>query len=427
MPLLAQDTDARDVGRSADGRQVAAERRAAEQPVVHDFRVDAEIHGDDGYDGEHGGRVGDIVNERRENNRHPDYNGVDDEHAARAAADLRYRVADYINNARVLYAAYDDEKTGQQEDGVVIYLLECIFDKLCVLAEQLADYADKEEEHADKTVGYLGLVELTLGRVALVGDERNGDEADNSRNKQEGRELVLNLGALVYMYFVILLAEHEEDYQRAKGFHAKRTEKIPGVGVNLDCFAPNNDVRKQWREKLELSPNDTLLLTVGELTPRKNQHVMIKAVKLLQNSNVKLFVCGCGKLELQLKNTVKMLNLEEQVKLLGYRKDIPQLCCAADAFVFTSIQEGLPRALLEAMADGKAIVCSNIRGNVDLVKDGKGGLVVRNDAESVAAALKELIENQRLREEMGAYNMKAAEMFKEENSLKKVCMLLQDL
>ena len=82
---------------------------------------------------------------------------------------------------------------------------------------------------------------------------------------------------------------------------------------------------------------------------------------------------------------------------------------------------------LEAMADGKAIVCSNIRGNVDLVKDGKGGLVVRNDAESVAAALKELIENQRLREEMGAYNMKAAEMFREENSLKKVCILLQDL
>ena len=123
----------------------------------------------------------------------------------------------------------------------------------------------------------------------------------------------------------MIITINEEDYQRAKGFHAKRTEKIPGVGVNLDCFAPNNDVRKQWR-----------------------------AVKLLQNPNVKLFVCGCGKLELQLKNTVKMLKLEEQVKLLGYRKDIPQLCCAADAFVFTSIQEGLPRALLEAMADGKA-------------------------------------------------------------------------
>ena len=222
----------------------------------------------------------------------------------------------------------------------------------------------------------------------------------------------------------MIITINEEDYQRAKGFHAKRTEKIPGIGVNLDCFAPNNDVRKQWREKLELSPNDTLLLTVGELTPRKNQHVMIKAVKLLQNSNVKLFVCGCGKLELQLKNTVKMLKLEEQVKLLGYRKDIPQLCCAADAFVFTSIQEGLPRALLEAMADGKAIVCSNIRGNVDLVKDGKGGLVVRNDAESVAAALKELIENQRLMEEMGAYNMKAVLKYDISIITETVCRLI---
>ena len=128
--------------------------------------------------------------------------------------------------------------------------------------------------------------------------------------------------------------------------------------------------------------------------------------------------------ELQLKNTVKMLNLEEQVKLLGYRKDIPQLCCAADAFVFTSIQEGLPRALLEAMADGKAIVCSNIRGCVDLVKDGKGGLVVRNGAESVAAALKKLIENQRLREEMGAYNMKAVLKYDISIITETVCRLI---
>ena len=215
MPLLAQDADAGDVRRCAYRGQIAAERRAAEQPVVHDFRVDAEIHGDDGYDGEHGGRVGDIVNERRENNRHPDYNGVDDEHAARAAADLRYRVADYINNTRVLYAAYDDKKTGQQEDGVVIYLLERIFDELCVLAEQLADYADKEEEHTDKTVCYFGLVELPLRRVALIGDERDADKAEDGGDEQESRELVLNLGALVYMYFVILLAEHKEDYQRA--------------------------------------------------------------------------------------------------------------------------------------------------------------------------------------------------------------------
>ena len=76
------------------------------------------------------------------------------------------------------------------------------------------------------------------------------------------------------------------------------------------------------------------------------------------------------------------------------------------------------------MADGKAIVCSNIRGNVDLVKDGKGGLVVRNDAESVAAALKELIENQRLREEMGAYNMKAVLKYDISIITETVCRLI---
>ena len=215
MTLLAENADARDVRGCADRGQVAAEGRTAEQTVVHDLRVDAEVDGDDRDNGEHGSGVGNIVDECRENDGHPDYNSVDDEHAAGASADFRYGVADDINNTRVLYAADYDEKTGQKNDGVVVDLFECVFDYLGVLVEQLAEYADKEEEHADKTVGYLGLVELTLGRVALVGNERNGDEADNSRNKQEGRELVLNLCAVVDMYLVVLLAEHEEDYQRA--------------------------------------------------------------------------------------------------------------------------------------------------------------------------------------------------------------------
>ena len=221
-----------------------------------------------------------------------------------------------------------------------------------------------------------------------------------------------------------IITINQEDFERAKTFHADRVDQIPGVGVNLDRFAPNPEIRRQWREKLGLAEDDIALLTVGELTPRKNQHVMIEALHLLKEPWGKLYICGRGELEMQLKNMVKKLQLEGHVEFLGYRRDIPELCNAADVFVFTSLQEGLPRALMEAMASGMPVVCTNIRGNVDLIQDGKGGFVVRNDAESVAAALKKLMDNQKLMEKMGAYNRNVVGIYREEAAEEKVLELL---
>lgn len=225
----------------------------------------------------------------------------------------------------------------------------------------------------------------------------------------------------------MIVTINNEDYQRAKTFHAARVEKIPGVGVNLEDFAPSEESRRAWREKLGLADDDIALLTVGELTPRKNQHVMLEALHFLHDSRCRLLICGRGELESRLKEQVKSLQLEDQVQFLGYRKDVPQLCCASDIFAFTSIQEGLPRALMEAMANGKAIVCSDIRGNVDLIEDEKGGFVVPNNAASVAQAIARLVENPQLRMEMGEHNIAAVDAFREERALEAAFALLNDL
>ena len=222
----------------------------------------------------------------------------------------------------------------------------------------------------------------------------------------------------------MIITINEEDYRRAKTFHAKRVEKIPGVGVNLDRFAPNKATRIEWRKKLGIGEDDIALLTVGELTPRKNQHVMIEAVSLLSNPKVKLFICGKGELESELKKQATELGIENQVVFLGYRKDIPNICCASDIFVFTSVQEGLPCALMEAMANGKPIVCSNIRGNVDLIDDGKGGMVVSNEPTKVAKAMSELINCPDKRAEMGRYNGNAVNAFREERAMEAVESLI---
>ena len=105
---------------------------------------------------------------------------------------------------------------------------------------------------------------------------------------------------------------------------------------------------------------------------------------------------------------------------LGYRRDIAEIMCACDIFAFLSLREGLPRALMESMASGLPVVCTGIRGNVDLIEDGKGGFVVPGDAGEVADAIKKLIDSPGLRAEMGACNEKAVEIFKEENAVEAV-------
>lgn len=168
----------------------------------------------------------------------------------------------------------------------------------------------------------------------------------------------------------VLVTINKEDYRRAKRkFHAKKTVYVPGVGVDTEKFKPDAAGRERKRAELGLKETDIMLLSVGELSKRKNHGVVIHALYELDNPDVKYFICGMGQLEGYLKETTRELNLENQVNLLGYRTDISELMQAADIFVFPSLQEGLPVALMEAMASGLPCIVSRIRGNTDLVTD----------------------------------------------------------
>lgn len=223
----------------------------------------------------------------------------------------------------------------------------------------------------------------------------------------------------------MIVTINEEDYQRAKTFHTGRVEKIPGVGVNLDRFAPDGESRRAWREKLGLSENDIALLTVGELHKGKNQQTVIRALKMVQISHLHYFLCGKGEEEATLKKLAVTCGVADHVHFLGYRRDVAEIMCACDIFAFMSLREGLPRALMEAMANGKAIVCSDIRGNVDLIEDGKGGFVVTNEAEPAAQAITRLSEDSQLRTEMGRNSMRAVRMYDIREVEQVVCRLME--
>lgn len=173
-------------------------------------------------------------------------------------------------------------------------------------------------------------------------------------------------------YTDILITINHEDYHRArKKFKAVKTVYIPGVGVDTEKFNRGFVDINSKRRELGLKSDDFMLLSVGELSVRKNQKVVIEALGKIQDQHIHYFIAGIGEKEKEYKDLAGKLGLEDNVHLLGYRTDISELCQIADLFVFPSAQEGLPMALMEAIACKTPVLCSNIRGNTDLVKDKK--------------------------------------------------------
>ncbi len=213
---------------------------------------------------------------------------------------------------------------------------------------------------------------------------------------------------------------NREDYYRAKkNLHARKTLYIPGVGIDTQKFNKNPAIAGQKRKELGVSEDETMILSVGELSKRKNHEIIIRALHNLGNQKIRYFIAGKGDLKPYLQKLIKDMELNDKVSLLGYRTDISELCQAADFFVMPSHQEGLPVALMEAMASALPCICGNIRGNNDLIVQDKGGYLVNGtDVCSWAAAIEKMMESDW--ETMGTFNRNKVKNFSIDNVQRKM-------
>ena len=192
-------------------------------------------------------------------------------------------------------------------------------------------------------------------------------------------------------YFTdILVTINDEDYQNAMKMHAKKVFKINGVGIDI-----NNILKKE-----EYSDFNNKIISVGELISRKNHQIIINSIK---NTDIEYTICGSGPLKNSLIELAKINNVN--LLLPGFISDISSYLLQYDIFVFPSKQEGLPKALMEAMACGLPCIVSNVRGNRDLIDDGKGGFVVENNENEYLEAINKLKNDPMLRKQMGEYNI----------------------
>ena len=186
----------------------------------------------------------------------------------------------------------------------------------------------------------------------------------------------------------VLITINQEDYAFAqKHLHAKSVRYVRGVGVDLEKFQDHSAERSAVRASLDLGDEDFMLLSVAEMTKNKNHKMMLEALAQLPDPTIHLICAGQGQELENNRSLCDRLGLSDRVQFLGYRKDVPKLYGAADAFLFVSFREGLSLSLMEAMSSRLPSIVTPIRGNTDLITDGKEGLYAQLNPASIAAAI----------------------------------------
>ena len=227
----------------------------------------------------------------------------------------------------------------------------------------------------------------------------------------------------------LLITINQEDYANAKKFKAEHIAYVPGAGVDTNKFVASEGAREKVRKELGIEADTIVLLSVGELIPRKNHIEVLEALKLMDEQGildtvgsdervspkykVKYLIAGRGKLGQELQDKINEMGLSAQVQMLGFRRDVADVFAASDIYVFPSHQEGLPVALMEAMSVGMPVVCSKIRGNTDLITEGEGGYLFdsKNTKTLVEALQRMLATTPAIRESMGAHNVEVMQNF----------------
>ncbi len=213
----------------------------------------------------------------------------------------------------------------------------------------------------------------------------------------------------------VLVTVNREDHRLAKKkMHAGKVCYIPGVGIDTERFCGTGCTKQEraaFCRRYRIPGNAVLLLSVGELSRRKNHQVVISALAGLSDKRIHYFICGQGKMKEFLYRKAKKSGVLEQVHLMGFQEDVTEFYQYADIFVFPSRREGLPVALMEAMASALPCVVSDIRGNRELIDGGKKGhaksgriLFPFERADRLQEALERLISDEQLRKNLGHRN-----------------------
>jgi L-malate glycosyltransferase len=310
---------------------------------------------------------------------------------------------------RFIYVCLDEEGTMAEDlraEGFAVQVLGRRegLDWHCAL--RLAKIFDEERvdlvhAHQYGPFFYAMLARLLERRPAVLFTEHGRHFPDFPRPKRkmvnrlllESRDRVVGVGQAVRLAVI-----------RNEGIPAARVGMIYN-GIDAPPVGETNGFdRNAVLNELGCRQGDFVILQVARLDYLKDHATAVRMMKrlVIDFPNAKLLLVGDGVEKQAIKQLIEAHGVGENVRLLGLRQDIGRLLKAADLFLLTSISEGIPLTVIEAMAAGLPVVATRVGGMAEVVVHGETGLLgPSGDDAAMAALVDQLVRNEELRRQMG--------------------------
>ena len=273
------------------------------------------------------------------------------------------------------------------------------------LTSHFSDFKKVEviNTHFSVPTGPLGMAASKLFARPNILTIIGGDIYDPTKRSSPHRSAILRFFNRIFINSATHVVAISSDTKKRAEEHYNIRKEISVINYG---FTPPERTNTN-RSELGLSEQKYYLIAVGRLVKRKGFEYLIESLKDLP-TEIQLLIIGDGPLEQELGNTASRAGVGDRVSLLGYqtRERIWEYLQVSDCFVLSSLHEGLGIVVQEAMCAGLPIVASDNGGQVDLIRNGRNGVLVRPmDSHALSSAIKEIYSHPDTADEMGRNNM----------------------
>jgi len=239
--------------------------------------------------------------------------------------------------------------------------------------------------------------------------------------------LLERLTAKITDQIITLTEQEKQDHLRFR-IAPEGKFRVIHSGVDLAAFSDAVTKAPAMREKLGIPPKAIVVGTTGRLTPIKGHKYLLEAAALISRRNTDVFFVflGDGELATELSQMASSLGIKNMI-FLGWRQDVPEVMSVFDIFVLPSLNEGMGKVLVEAMALGIPIVASDVGGIPDLVTHNQNGLLVPPaDVEGLIKSIDIFLDDSTKRMEMGERGKGVAAAYSVEMMIDKIDRLYDE-
>jgi len=329
------------------------------------------------------------------------------------------------------------KKTGAKNISYIIYMLSRFFVSFLWILKIISIHRKTPIKliHSQDS-GYAGLASLFAGKIlrvpVVISSHGIRHKTLESFLKSKFNKILLKVEKNIDLFTInradAIIAVNPATKKYYEKLTKKNIEYIP-IPIKVKNYGFSEKNRELIRNEFAIETKIKVIGYVGRLSAEKNIATLLNSfVTVTPNNFLKLMLVGTGPTELELRNLVKKNNIANNVIFCGSRNDVERIISAFDIFVLPSFTEGMPTAVLEAMAASRAIICSDIPAHQDLVEHNKDALIVDpHKKEQLTQAIQQLCSNDSLKEKLGNNARLKVAQYDEELIFPKVLELYQKI